>query len=341
MSGAPRRVAVFLPNWVGDAIQATPCLTALNQHLGPDAVLIGIGVPAVLEVLADHPALGALRRKPRGGGKLKVLRRTARLLRELRPDAALLLTNDLPSALACFLARVPRRIGYVRRGRGPFLTDRLAPPREGGRLTPVPAVDYYLGLAGLLGWQGAAPPLSLATDPEGRGHAQAVLGAFPDDRRPLAVVNNSGAFGPAKLWTEAGVAALAAALAERGWNVLLLAGPAERAAAEQLAAGLARREVLAASRIRAPSLSLSKALVQRARLLVTTDSGPRHMGPAFGVRTVTLFGPTDPAWTDLKTPLETWVRLGLDCQPCQQRDCPLGHHRCMRELGVERVLAAI
>lgn len=335
------RVAVFLPNWVGDAIQATPFLTALKARLGADSVLVGIGPPAVLEVLARHPALGAVRAKPKAGGKLRRLRHTIRLLRELEPDVAVLLTNDLPSAVASWLARVPRRVGYVRRGRGPFLTDRLHPPRQGRRFLPIPAVDYYLALAARLGWSGQRPPLSLASDPEGRAYAQGVIGAFRDLTRPLALINNSGAFGPAKLWTEEGVLGLSRALAGRGWNVLLLAGPAERAAVERLAREAGLPEVLAATRMRGPSLSLSKALVERAQLLVTTDSGPRHMGPAFGVRTVTLFGPTDPAWTDLATPLESWVRLGLDCQPCQQRDCPLGHHRCMKDLSLERVLAAL
>ena len=335
-----KRIVLFLPNWVGDAIQATPLLAALRQLYGPDAVLIGLGRQPVLEVLAGHPLLATLLRKPRGGGKLRQLRHTIRLLREWQPDATLLLTNDLPSALASRLAGVPRRVGYARRGRGPLLTDKLLPPRDGKRFLPIPAVDYYLGLARRLGWSGEPPPLSLAVEIADRANADAVLGAFPDPLRPLAVLANSGAFGPAKLWTEEGMVALARALTERGCNVVLIGGPDELAATRRMAKAASRREVLAAGAIRNVSLGLSKALVQRARLLVSTDSGPRHMGPAFGVPTVSLFGPTDPAWTDLKTPLDRWVRLALECQPCQARSCPLGHHRCMRELGLAPVLAA-
>jgi len=336
-----KRIVLFLPNWVGDAIQATPLLEALHQLYGPELVLIGLGRQPVLEVLAGHPRLATLQRKPKGGGKLRQLRHSVRLLRYWQPDAALLLSNDLPSALASRLAGVPRRVGYVRRGRGPLLTDKLLPPREGKRFLPIPAVDYYLELARRLGWQGATPPLSLATAFEDRATVAAVVGFFPDPARPLAIISNSGAFGPAKLWTEAGVVALAQALAARGMNVLLLGGPAELEATKRQAAAAGRREILALGKIRHPSLGLSKALVEHARLLVSTDSGPRHMGPAFGVPTVSLFGPTDPAWTDLKTPLDRWVRLGLECQPCQARTCPLGHHRCMRELTVGQVMEAV
>jgi heptosyltransferase-2 len=86
---------------------------------------------------------------------------------------------------------------------------------------------------------------------------------------------------------------------------------------------------------------LTKAAIRRAALLVTTDSGPRIFGVAFGVPTVTLFGPTSVEFTLTGSPHEICVSLGLECQPCMERTCPLSHHRCMRDLTVERVLAAV
>jgi heptosyltransferase-2 len=88
-------------------------------------------------------------------------------------------------------------------------------------------------------------------------------------------------------------------------------------------------------------IGLTKAAIRRAALLVSTDSGPRFFGVAFGVPTVTLFGPTSTEFTRTYAEHEITVSLGLDCQPCMARTCPLKHHRCMRDLSVERVWEAV
>ncbi|HEV3137474.1 MAG TPA: glycosyltransferase family 9 protein, partial [Pirellulales bacterium] len=89
------------------------------------------------------------------------------------------------------------------------------------------------------------------------------------------------------------------------------------------------------------SIGLSKACVRRSRLLVTTDSGPRFFAVAFGVPVVSLFGPTDMAWTRTHYSRETCLQHGVPCGPCARRTCPMGHHDCMRLLAVERVYAAV
>ena len=89
------------------------------------------------------------------------------------------------------------------------------------------------------------------------------------------------------------------------------------------------------------SIGLSKALIRRSRLMITTDSGPRHLAAGLGTPTISLFGPTDPVWAENYQPGAVKLRLNLDCSPCAKRVCPLGHHRCMRNLPVDRVLGAI
>jgi heptosyltransferase-2 len=88
------------------------------------------------------------------------------------------------------------------------------------------------------------------------------------------------------------------------------------------------------------SLGLTKAVVRRCDLLVTTDSGPRHFAAAFDRPVVALFGPTHIEWTETYFAKEICLQKKLACGPCQQRVCPLGHHRCMRELTPAEVLAA-
>ena len=88
------------------------------------------------------------------------------------------------------------------------------------------------------------------------------------------------------------------------------------------------------------SIGLTKAVVRRLNLLVTTDSGPRHFAAAFGVPVVSLFGPTHIAWTETNFHLATHLQKKLPCGPCQQRTCPEGHHKCMTDLSAAGVFAA-
>jgi heptosyltransferase-2 len=75
--------------------------------------------------------------------------------------------------------------------------------------------------------------------------------------------------------------------------------------------------------------------------MVTTDSGPRHFAAAFRVPTVAMFGPIHPKWSVNYNARETELFLGLPCSPCNQHQCPLVHHRCMRDMSVEMVFKAV
>ena len=91
----------------------------------------------------------------------------------------------------------------------------------------------------------------------------------------------------------------------------------------------------------AVSLGLTKGCLARCRLMVSTDSGPRHIAAALGKPVVTLLGPTLPAWIENPSVRGPMLRAELDCLGCGKRTCPLGHHRCMRDLTPERVLAEV
>jgi heptosyltransferase-2 len=81
-------------------------------------------------------------------------------------------------------------------------------------------------------------------------------------------------------------------------------------------------------------------LIRRGDLLICNDAGPRHFAKAFGVPVVTVFGPTHPDWTATSYAAERIVRINVDCGPCQQRTCPLGHLNCMTGVTVEMVFEA-
>jgi heptosyltransferase-2 len=337
-----KTIAVFLPNWVGDVVMATPTLRALREHF-PAARIVGVMRPNAAEVLAGTAWLDEqFLYDPRSTDSR---RRGWALCRRLRPeriDLALLLPNSWRTALLARFGGARDRLGYVRGGRGILLNRKLYPPRSGKRLAPVSALDYYLELAYAAGSPSASRQVELATLTADERAADEVWSKFRLPRgRQVVVLNSGGAYGAAKLWPTTYFASLARRLAtEDRRHVLVLCGPQERAIAEEIIRGAAHPRVcsLADERL---SIGLSKACVRRAAAMVTTDSGPRHFAAAFGVPVVTLFGPTHIGLSENYHPQAIHLQHELECVPCQRRTCPLGHHRCMVDLKIDEVYRAL
>jgi heptosyltransferase-2 len=256
---------------------------------------------------------------------------------------AVLLPNSLRTGWMAYRSGARERVGTAGNLRGPLLTTKVYAPRKGRQAITLPAIDGYLNVAQAAGCAPEPPMLELATttaDERAADAAWARLGLTARDR--VAVFNTGGAFGAAKDWPAEHFAELARRMVrERDVKVLINCGPAERESARKIAAAAGDARVLSLADEPELPIGLTKAAIRRASLLVSTDSGPRFFGLAFRVPTVTLFGPTSTYFTRSYSPAETSLSLGLDCQPCMARSCPLGHHRCMKDLSVERVYAAV
>ncbi|HUY93336.1 MAG TPA: lipopolysaccharide heptosyltransferase II [Pirellulales bacterium] len=337
------KIGVFLPNWVGDAVMATPTLRALSEHFGDRARLVGILRPYVADVLAGTTWLDEqLLFDPRSADSRQRGLGFFRQLRRQKLDMAIVLPNSWRAALWARASGAQERIGYVRGGRGWLLNRKLDPQQANGRFTPSPVLDYFLDLAYAAGAAPNSRHVELATLPADERAAGAVWAKFrfPSGGQVVAL-NSGGAFGAAKLWPTGYFASLARRIAvEDRRSVLVVCGPKERELAREIVRSAAHPRVqsLADERL---GIGLTKACIRRSGLLVTTDSGPRHFAAAFGVPAITLFGPTDIAWSENYHPRAVHLQLELDCVPCQQRTCPLGHHRCMRDLSIEEVHRAV
>lgn len=319
---------------------ATPTLRAL-RHRWPDATFVGVMRPWVAETLRGLPWLDEeCLFDPHSSDRGRRMPAVTRFLRDRRLDLAVLFPNDFRSALVGWLAGATRRVGYDRELRGLLLTDRLRVRRYWNGYRPTPLVDYYLELARHLGADPGSHRLELATTSEDEATARALLERHGVGHEPLVVFNPGGAFGPAKRWPSESFAELGRRLARRhGASVLVLCGPTERALAREIVAYAACDRVTGMED-EPVSIGLAKAIVRQSQLMVTTDSGPRHFAVAFGVPTVSLFGPTYITWTETDFPAEIRLQQKVACGPCQQRTCPRGHHRCMRDLSVDRVYQA-
>lgn len=336
-----KRIALFLPNWVGDVVMATPAIRAVRDAF-PSAELVAVCKPYVADVLAGSPWFRDVVMSDKKGPRSQRLFTVARTLRELRPDAALLFPNSLRTALLARLAGCERIVGFARYGRGRLITNRLYHAIDaGGKFIPSPVIDDYNRLAVELGTADPGHRMELFTSPSDEVGADVVWERFGLGRYSRVVVLNPGAaFGAAKHWPTNSFAELARMLTQSvGCGVLVLCGPSEREIAHRIATDSRSPHVFSLSDSEL-SLGLTKAVIRRADLLVTTDSGPRHFAAAFGTPVVALFGPTHIAWTRTYFAREVHLQKAVPCGPCQLRVCPTDH-RCMRELTSREVFAAV
>ena len=333
-------IAVFLPNWVGDAVMATPALRAIRQHFR-NSRLIGILRSYVAGVLEGTRWLDQqILLEPSGHWSRRWPAVAARLRRE-RVDLAVLLPNSFRSALVARLGGCRHRVGYARYGRGCLLTDALAPTQgTDGRPTPSPIIDAYNRIAERVGCPRPGYRQELATTERDELAADCVWQQeFKHNHPEVVCLNPGAAFGSAKHWSAESFAILAQKLVDRrGSAVLVLCGPKEVELARQIV-HLASRPQVASIAGRPLSLGLTKACVRRSDLLITTDSGPRHFAAAFDRPVVALFGPTHIAWTETYFEKAVHLQKEVACGPCQLRVCPLDH-RCMKLLTTEEVFAA-
>ncbi len=312
---------------------ATPILEAAIAS--PDFERVTIGVRAHLSpVLANGPLEKHLLLLERGANETAALGLLA-------PDAALLLSNSFGAAWRAFRARIPVRMGSALSARRWLLTHAVVPPTNGGRRVPIPTAHLLRDVAGLAGIQVPDLHPRLTVTAQTRAAQASLLESVGLGLgEPYVLCCPGAAFGAAKLWPPEHFARALDQLTEaRGWRAVITGGPGEEALMDEVARR-SKRSAISLSGVRRDLDSL-KALVHDAQLLLVGDSGPRWYAAAFDVPCVSVMGPNFPELTATSLEFAEVVRLeGLECSPCLERVCPLGHHRCMRELSPERVVAA-
>jgi heptosyltransferase-2 len=321
------RVLIVAPNWIGDTLLAQPLFARLHASR-PGLALHAVAPSWTAPVLARMPEVEEVIETPLVHGRLQLgaRLRLAGVLRENRYDEAIVLPNSWKSALPPFLAGIPRRVGFVGEARYGLLNVRYHLDEAA---VPLMAERYAL----LAAAAGEPPPRPLAPprlEVDEANLAIAIARFGLDRSGPVAVFCPGAEYGPAKRWPARHFAALARALGARGRRVWLIGSPADRAIAGGAAVNLCGRTDLASA----------IDLLSVAEVVVSNDSGLMHVAAALRRPLVALYGSSSPAHTPPLAPARL-VSLGIECSPCFQRECPLGHFRCMNDLEPERVLAEI
>lgn len=315
---------------VGDILLTTPLVRALARR-HPDARLVFVTHRALAPLVADHPQLAAIAALEPD----EPLRDLARRLRALAPTHGLDLHGTLRSFALRLLVPCHWR-GYSRRR---FARAALVSVKVDlyGRSRPV-AERYFDAASGLdVHPDGGSAEFFLSSG--ARDRAAGWLAAKGLTTASLVALA-PGAARATKQWPLAHWVAVAQRLRDQGHRPIVLGGPDDRGVALQLVAAGAADS--AAGEL---SLQETGAVLARSRVLVSGDTGLMHMATGVATPVVALFGPTVAqfGFTPYRARAVVLER-SLACRPCSPTGsaaCPLGHHRCLRDIAPDDVVRAV
>ena len=315
------RFVVFAPNWLGDAVMALPAIADVRRAV-PGASLTIAARPTVAPVFSMVPGIDDVVVLGRRGLSFSA-------------ETAIVLPNSFHAALIAWRAGLPERWGYRTDWRRPLLTRAVDPPSD------VHQVEYYQRLVAALGFPNGDPfpgePHVAVSGELRETGVNELRGAGWDGRRPLVALAPGAAYGGAKRWPPESFAELARTLATDGIQPVMVGSRADIPVARRIEAALGGDVILNLMGTDLPTLA---GVLTACRALVSNDSGAMHLGAALGVRVTAVFGPTDERLTRPAGGRHVVLTNPVWCRPCMMRECPIDH-RCMRGVGVDRVVGAV
>jgi heptosyltransferase-2 len=324
---------LIAPQWIGDAVMTEPLLRVLAQRGETMSVA---AMPWVAPIYRAMPHVDEVIELPfpRGGLHWGARRNLASQWRG-RFERAYVGPNSWKSALLPWIAGIPVRVGYHGEARWGLLNQRLPNPEKNHRGA---MVAHYLALAQMQADRSMQPKLDLSLD-----LLKATLLNFDLKLGAYAVFAPGAEYGPAKRWPAAYFAELGL---RTGLPVVLLGSAKEAALCDEIAQSIHQERPKTARNLAGKTdLSQAMALIASSQALLSNDSGLMHVAAAMGVPQVAVFGSSSPLHTPpmsdkavvLWLKNEASYQPPLDCAPCFQRTCPLGHLRCLNDLTPERV----
>lgn len=317
------RILVILPNWLGDAVMATPAIESLLL-CDKEVRFTFVGSFVSIEAMKHHPqcAEAYVDTSKKSGNRFL---NTYRFARELGAhDLAISFRNQLHASLLLRWSGTKRCVARASWHSSIFLSDATKVS------TQKHLVLQYQHLANVLCHH--------------EYRAQKLKLYLPKivHERPVLGINPGATYGSAKRWYPEKFAQVAHYFSSH-YEILIFGGPTETEMAGEIETILRDLHVSHVTNL-AGKTTIEQLCghIAGLDLFVTNDSGPMHVAAAYQIPTVAIFGPTrhleTSQWKNAKSEI---VRHDMECSPCMKRECPLKHHECMKSISADEVIAAL
>lgn len=332
----PQNILVRMPNWIGDLVMATPVLTDLRAAF-PKASITAMCRKPLCELLEKDEAIDELfcfTRPSNNFLRRQDLRDIIAKIEAGKYDTGVLLTHSFSSAWWFWQGKVERRIGYSAHFRRFLLTDPVAFSKEKEH----EVISYKKVLAPLgIPVSETAPRLYVSAKEIEESKELLYQRGYVKGKK-LIGINPGAAYGSAKCWPPERFRALAMRLMlETDAYIVFFGDATTENLVKEISRGLPEKAIDLAG---VTSLRELACLIKDCDVLVTNDSGPMHMGDAFHVPLIALFGSTDEELTGPYGQKTSVINKHVKCSPCFKRVCPIDFP-CMKEIGVDEVVLQV
>jgi len=318
------KILVILPNWLGDAVMATPAIELLAKY-HPQAKFTFVGSYVSIEAIKHHPLCekAVVDETKKASNRFMATYRLARELGEF--NLAVSFRDNLYSSL---LMRFTKTVVCISRRswHSIFLLSHTPKIFTKQHL----AIQYSeIAMTNEESWDKEVSKLSLYIKPE-------------KFSKPTMGINAGATYGSAKRWYPNKFAEVAKEFSDK-FDIIIFGGPGEVEMAKEIEENLLSQGVKNYTNL-AGKTNIEElcANIAGCSLFITNDSGPMHVAAAYQVPTVAIFGPTKhketSQWMNEKSKI---VRHDMDCAPCMKRECPLEHHECMKSITASEVIEAV
>ena len=331
------RILIIAPNWIGDAVMTEPLIREL-KHQFPNTLIDVLATPWVASIMRAIPAVNEIMTADFKHGALQWTERKdlAKQLIQRNYSHAFVLPNSFKSALIPWLAKIPHRIGYQGEMRWGLINQTFKNPSRSHR---PPMSSHYFALSGKHAPDVPQPYLCLPQTELEKNLTQLHQIKAHDS---LFVLCPGAEYGPAKQWPTEHFAQLAHELIQQNSNalVMILGSQKEAPIGDAIVRGNSKSNQII-NWCGQTTLDQAMATIANANAVISNDSGLMHIAAAFRRPQVAIFGSSDPRHTP---PLSNKAKihwLQLECSPCFQRTCPLGHLKCLVDITSQDVLNSV